>query len=305
MANTVFIQINDVCNEKCVFCNRPPTGINGNIPAEDVYKRIDKAVIDDDVSDIVITGGEPLLHPQLPAIVRYAARRQRTMVQTNGTLVDKGAILMLTDAGVSSVNIAYHSHIKKVSDVLRGTDKGFEDIERGVRLLLSSPIETRVIHVISSLNYEYLPDFTNHIDSLTEGRTGNFINFTFIVPEGRAFENKSIIPDPFDVEPYLKEAVGIAIANGIKVDISEVAPLCALKGFEQYLVGPIFAKNGIRIIDDYCEGKSVLDFNILQGKTDRCRSCARFDDCMGMYPKYLEIFGDGKFMPYPDQKNDL
>ena len=84
---TAVLMLTKRCNLHCVFCDI--TNINEEMGFEDAQKVIDnvsklKATL------LVITGGEPLLHPQLFNIVKYAKNKGlKVCITTNGTLIDE------------------------------------------------------------------------------------------------------------------------------------------------------------------------------------------------------------------------
>jgi len=75
------------CNLHCAFCDI--TNINEEMGFDDARKVIDnvsklKATL------LVITGGEPFLHPQLFDIVKYAKKKGlKVCITTNGTLIEE------------------------------------------------------------------------------------------------------------------------------------------------------------------------------------------------------------------------
>jgi len=93
------------CNLACEYCNEyddfsPP------VPTGEMFRRVDK-LADLGTSVITISGGEPLLHPELDDIIRRI--RQRDMVAgliTNGYLLVADRIERLNDAGLEWLQIS-------------------------------------------------------------------------------------------------------------------------------------------------------------------------------------------------------
>ena len=83
---TAVLMLTKRCNLHCAFCDI--TNINEEMSLGDAQKVIDnisklKATL------LVITGGEPFLHPQLFDIVKYAKNKGlKVCITTNGTLID-------------------------------------------------------------------------------------------------------------------------------------------------------------------------------------------------------------------------
>ena len=63
------ISITDRCNYKCVYCRTGNEGaVYGELPFAD-YLRMARVLVSLGITKIRLTGGEPLLHPQMPEIV--------------------------------------------------------------------------------------------------------------------------------------------------------------------------------------------------------------------------------------------
>ena len=93
------------CNLACTYCNEfddfsPP------VPLEEMKKRLD-ILADMGTSIITISGGEPLLHPDLDEIIRHI--RKRGMIAgliTNGFLLTRERIEQLNRAGLEHLQIS-------------------------------------------------------------------------------------------------------------------------------------------------------------------------------------------------------
>ncbi|MCB9744708.1 MAG: radical SAM protein [Alphaproteobacteria bacterium] len=113
---TLLLLINRGCNLRCSFCDlwdRPE-----NMPFERVLALLDEAqAIGTKI--LVITGGEPFMHPRLFDVVREAkARGMGVNITTNGTLVEK-RWEELRAAGVDSLSISIDG-LAETHDALRG-----------------------------------------------------------------------------------------------------------------------------------------------------------------------------------------
>src|SRR5689334_24859978 len=85
------------CNLACGYCNEYDD-VSKPVPLEEMKRRLD-LLADMGTSIITISGGEPLMHPQLEEVIRHI--RKRGMVAgmiTNGFLLSVKRIQSLNDA---------------------------------------------------------------------------------------------------------------------------------------------------------------------------------------------------------------
>ncbi len=93
------------CNLSCGYCNEYDS-VSKPVPLEEMFQRIDR-LAGFGTTIITISGGEPLLHPELDAIVRRI--RSRGMIAgmiTNGYLLSAERIERLNRAGLEHLQIS-------------------------------------------------------------------------------------------------------------------------------------------------------------------------------------------------------
>src|SRR5437868_11780085 len=93
------------CNLSCAYCNEYDD-ISKPVPVETMYRRIDR-LAELGTTIVTISGGEPLLHPELDLII--ARIRKHGMIAgmiTNGYLLTAERIHRLNDAGLDHLQIS-------------------------------------------------------------------------------------------------------------------------------------------------------------------------------------------------------
>jgi MoaA/NifB/PqqE/SkfB family radical SAM enzyme len=93
------------CNLDCGYCNEYDN-VSKPVPLEEMKKRLD-ILADMGTSIITISGGEPLMHPELEEIIGHI--RKRGMIAgmiTNGFLLSKERIGTLNEAGLEHLQIS-------------------------------------------------------------------------------------------------------------------------------------------------------------------------------------------------------
>src|ERR1051325_6328635 len=93
------------CNLDCGYCNEYDD-VSKPVPLEEMKRRLD-LLADMGTSIITISGGEPLLHPELEEVIRHI--RERGMIAgmiTNGFLLSEKRIKSLNEAGLEHLQIS-------------------------------------------------------------------------------------------------------------------------------------------------------------------------------------------------------
>lgn len=163
------------CNLRCLHCysDSEPRGYDGELDFKEC-----KAVIDDlarfGVARVLLSGGEPLTHPDFFAIARYATERGLELrLLTNGTLVHRAAAYSLKAIGFSCVEISLDG-IGGTHDSFRGHQGAFEgaltayrNCERvgqnaRFRLTLTSHTIDHLTEILDFLESENIPSVSFH-----------------------------------------------------------------------------------------------------------------------------------------------
>jgi len=93
------------CNLDCGYCNEYDD-VSKPVPLDEMKRRLDLLAAMG-TSVITISGGEPLLHPDLPEIIRYIRRRGMIAgMITNGFFLSQQKIEELNEAGLEHLQIS-------------------------------------------------------------------------------------------------------------------------------------------------------------------------------------------------------
>ncbi len=161
-----FVQfaLNNACNAKCGFCNFALD----RLPKENwVYAdgRGSKDALDilyrEGIRYVVLTGGEPTLHPHLTEIARHGAGLGiKMMLVTNAGLLKPEKVYELTDAGISSFIISVDAADEEVHERNRGLPGVCNKIREANRVCKELKVHTTASVTMSRLvDYDALPDF--------------------------------------------------------------------------------------------------------------------------------------------------
>jgi hypothetical protein len=101
-APNVMIEVVDCCNVKCRVCYHKLS--NKVRSLEQIAEDLDDACRLRGLHTVTLTGGEPTLHPELPAIIRSVKQRGlHCFLLTNGLLIDPPMLANLKAAGLDSI----------------------------------------------------------------------------------------------------------------------------------------------------------------------------------------------------------
>lgn len=93
------------CNLACAYCNEYDR-TSDPVPLEEMRRRLDK-LADLRTSIVTLSGGEPMMHPELPEIVRHIRRRGMIAgLITNGYYLTPKRIEAFNDAGLQYLQIS-------------------------------------------------------------------------------------------------------------------------------------------------------------------------------------------------------
>ncbi len=158
--------ITNICNAKCDFCGFAVDRFNPKMRRSVTLKEA-KDVIDISVKNhigyLLFVGGEPLVHKELRAMVRYAAERGiHPMVCTNGSLWTKQNMRDLVNDGLSSVIMSIDAHDVAKHEKNRGLTDVCRKIKEANATFAELGVQTTASVTASKLidDYEKLPACT-------------------------------------------------------------------------------------------------------------------------------------------------
>jgi radical SAM protein with 4Fe4S-binding SPASM domain len=174
--------ITRACNLKCVHCYNDSGSGKG---CNDATTEEAKAVLDDladyGVPSVLFSGGEPLMRHDLFELIPYARDKGlRTVISTNGTLIDKAAAKKIKEYGVSYVGISLDG-IGEINDKFRGVEGAFEKTVKGIRNCMEAGIRVGLRLTLTKRNVQDLDSLFGFLEAEGIERAC----FYHLVPSGR------------------------------------------------------------------------------------------------------------------------
>jgi hypothetical protein len=229
VANIGYIQVVRHCNHFCGFCSNPTT------PYVHTFETM-KVLVDDLVArgyfGVILTGGEPSLHPELPRIARYASGQGlHVRMITNGwRLAEPEFAREMADAGLRLAHVSVYSVRPEIEARLRGLPGTLEKAFAAVDNAHAAGIEVNVNCVINKLNADHLDEGIRYwIQHHPHVR--HFVWNNLDPSMGRAEVNQAeFTPRLADFEVSLHRALRLLHASGRTFRVEKV-PLCYMTDF--------------------------------------------------------------------------
>ena len=146
------------CNLKCVHCY---AHAKDETFADELTTAEGRALIDDlaayGVPVLLLSGGEPLVRPDLPELAGYAVSKgMRAVISTNGTLIGPAMARTLKEIGLSYVGISLDG-MEAVNDRFRGVPGAFQKALEGIRNCRQAGIKVGLRFTINRFNTGEIP----------------------------------------------------------------------------------------------------------------------------------------------------
>ncbi len=171
------------CNLSCVHC-RAASHLGpypGELSTDECLRLIDDiAGVSRPV--IILTGGEPLMRPDIFEIASYGTQKGLRMVMaTNGTLVDDSSVRKMIASGIQRVSISIDGPDAKSHDDFRRQPGAFAGAMRGIDVMKKAGLEFQINTTITNTNLHQIKDI--HEMVLQSGAAAHHI--FLLVPTGR------------------------------------------------------------------------------------------------------------------------
>jgi molybdenum cofactor biosynthesis enzyme MoaA len=268
------------CNDRCVFCLDAHTHTGEMRRAEEVREQI----LDGrrkGAERLILSGGEPTIHPNYVDFVRLGRLAGYRWVQTvtNGRMFSYPEFLRrCVDEGLSEITFSIHGPNAKVHDALVGTKGAFEQEMRGLKnALADGRVVVNIDIVVNRANVKHLPEMLRKFTAMGVKE----FDLLQVVPFGRAFTEgkETLFYNLDDARPYLLEALEFSKRPDIHLWMNRFPPR-HLEGFEHLIQDPY------KLLDEIRGRKEEFGLLLDRGIALDCREPTRCRHC------YLEHLCD-------------
>jgi radical SAM protein with 4Fe4S-binding SPASM domain len=275
------IEITGRCNMKCQHCRA------ANQPRQDMpVKQIAKIVrfarqSSESFREVVISGGEPLLHKELPRVLSCIRENgcEHATLTTNGALLTRQHLQLIEELHFRSfcLSVSIDSVNPKEHDAFRRHEGAFAKADAALRLVLGS----RIPRLVTSMRSTILPSKIDLVEQIVRyarevGCTQ--IGFSGVQPAGRATDRKDFLMSRKERILFLKKIHELS-ARYPDMKIGTNDPL-------KCLMCPQETTEGDDLVFDGC-GAAATTFNV--NADGVMTPCAMLDvPMMNVFPLSIE-----------------
>ncbi len=171
------------CNLNCVHCRAASNcgPYPGELSTKQCLNLLDEiAAFAKPV--IILTGGEPLMRPDIFEIATHGTEKGLRMVMaTNGTLVDEQVARKMIESGIQRVSISIDGKDAQSHDAFRAEQGAFAGAMRGIEAMKSAGMEFQINTTITTANLRQIEE----IQSLAIDIGAAAHHIFLLVPTGR------------------------------------------------------------------------------------------------------------------------
>jgi len=247
------------CNNNCVFCSANSFNKSkNNRSTEEVASAIVNNASDYDLIEFL--GGEFTIRKDAIQLISLAKKAgyKKISLETNGRMLsNKKFAEKIIKAGLDKISFSLHGSNSKTHDKLTQTKDSFNQALQGISNACELGAFCTVTFVINQLNYKEIPAFVKLIGKYPL----KSIMFNYMRPEQHLSDQtlKNYLCAYSKTVPYVKQ-----VGQNKKTDNNT---------------------NLFGSLERSCV------------KLDRCKVCLKNKVCIGIWKRYLDIYGDKEFQP--------
>jgi MoaA/NifB/PqqE/SkfB family radical SAM enzyme len=238
---------------------------------------------------LILSGGEPTIHPNYVDFIKLGARAGYKKIQTvtNGRLFQYQDYLdRCLEAGLDEITFSLHGPNARVHDALVGVKGAFEQESAGLRRAVETRNRTGrpIVNVDIVINKANVKHLTEMLDLFMSWGVLEF-DLLQVIPFGRAFTEgrTTLFYDLEDMQPYLRAAFEYTKKPGVHIWINRFPPP-HMEGFEHLIQDPYKLNDEVRgRKEEYAKLLTTGEDLVCREKEGRCRYCYLEQLCNQLY----------------------
>jgi len=281
VANLGYIQVTRLCNQKCRFCSNPER--EATLTPDEARAQVDDFV-ERGYDGVILTGGEPTMHPDLGGIIEYARSRgiHARIISNGQKLADAALSRDLAARGLDHVHVSVQSADPEVQAFLTCNTDSLANVLKAIENVHAAGVNIDINTTINHYN-------AGTLDVLVKTLVGRFpfirhFVWNYLDPSmNRATRNPDVVPHLWECEVSLNRAMRFLDQSG-RTFRAEKVPLCYMAEYAHCSTETRKIVKGEERIVRFLDEKGFVRETLFQhGKGNACAVC-RFDPiCAGLY----------------------
>jgi len=268
-----WVRLTYECNDRCIFCLDSDTHDGEMRDPEEV-----KAQILDGrrkgATRLILSGGEPTIHPRFVDFVKLGRLAGYAKVQTvtNGRMFRyREFITRAIDAGLGEITFSIHGPNARIHDALVGVKGAFDEEVEGLRhALADGRVIVNIDVCVNRGNVLVLPEI---IETFVAMGVREY-DLLHVIPFGRAWREgqNTLFYDLAEAAPSLQKAFAHSREPGMHIWLNRFPPEHC-EGFEDLIQDPYKLNDEVRGRRDEYEGLLTLGAPLDCREPTRCGYC--------------------------------
>jgi radical SAM protein with 4Fe4S-binding SPASM domain len=305
------------CNLNCLHCRaRSDSGPFKNELSLAECKNVIDQLLTFSSPTVILTGGEPLLRPDMFEIIEYGkAKGLRMVIAINGTLLDAEKAARLKEGGILRVSMSLDGKDSASHDGFRRVEGSFDWVIKAAGILSNIALPFQINTTVTRLNLGQLDEIYRlvrtigavawHVFLLVpvgrgEGLKGEELNagmYEEVLEWLYSVEKEGLLEIKVTCAPHYyrivkqkgetpKSAGCLAGKSFLFISNQGIAQPC---GYLEVAAGDVRKETIERVWNESPVFQAIRD---LKGYKGKCRSCSYLKICGGCRARALQLKGD-------------
>lgn len=184
--NNIYFYLTEGCNLRCSHCWINPKYQTPDRKYDsldfDLFRRIIKEAKPLGLKAVKLTGGEPLIHPDIFRILRFIRKEEiGVTIETNGTCCTPELAKEIKKCRHQNVSVSIDGSDAATHDRIRGVEGSFDLAIEGIKNLVNAGFRPQVIMSVMGINKNQMEGVTGMAKSLGAGS----VKFNIVMPTAR------------------------------------------------------------------------------------------------------------------------
>jgi SynChlorMet cassette radical SAM/SPASM protein ScmF len=184
--NQIYFYLTEGCNLRCRHCWIAPKYQSENNSYAVLDLGLFKSIVEQakplGLTGVKLTGGEPLLHPQIKEILEYVQTENLSMtLETNGVLCNSELASTMAACKDPFVSVSLDGADSEIHEWVRGVTGCFEETMNGIGNLVNAGLRPQVIMTVMRHNRDQMEPVVR----LAKGLGVGSVKFNIVQPAAR------------------------------------------------------------------------------------------------------------------------